>query len=204
MPEQYRIVTLVHYEPTRGTVDYIDTARVLGKLFARVRSELAKFSVSVTPAEMEQAELVSAAVKQAMMALAKTKGLALRQPEIIPIVNLLKELRTEYRRWDFKCVSESELSDEWYYNAIAPFKDLYERYVDESSDPEVLIEYMVDILAADMGAQIVKEFANPLKLFRRARFPNDKKGETFTMRVDCDHSWGATGQSYVLVIKPKE
>lgn len=204
MPEQYRIVTLVHYEPTLGTVEYIDTSRVLGRLFARVRSELAKVSIMLTVSEMDQPDLVTAAVKQAMMALVKNKALALRQPEIVPVVALLKELRTEYRRWDFKCISESELSDEWYYMAIKPFKDLYEKYVDDEFDPEVLIEFMVDILATDMAAHIVDEFTQPLKLFRRARFPNDAKGNTFTMHVDCDHSWGGGGQSYALVIKPKE
>lgn len=204
MSEQYRIVTLVHYEPTLGSVEYIDNARVLGKLLARIRSELARFSVVVTPAMMEQPVLVSAALKQAMMLLVKSKELTLRQPEIIPVETFLKELRTEYRRWDFKCMSESELSNEWYYNAIGPFKDLYERYVDDNFDPVVLIEYMVDILATDMGKHIVDEFANPITLFRRARFPADKKGTSFTMHVDCDHSWGSGGQSYVLVIKPKE
>lgn len=203
MPNNYRILTHVDYEPTLGAIEYIDTARVLGKLLTRIRSELGKFTVQVSVGEMDQPDLVKIAVKHSMMALVKSKSVSLRHPEVVPVTMMLKELRTEYRRWDFKCMSESELSNEWYYATIKPFKELYERYVDDNCDPEVLVDYMIDILAGDMSEHIVAEFQRPLAVFKRSRFPNDPKGKTFTLQVDCDHSWGG-GQSYVLVITPKE
>ena len=205
MQDTYRVVSGVNYEPSLGMVEYFDPERRLTKLLSRVRSELGRFSVQFTLAEFDNEELLLKVIKKAMMDTVVAKGVAIRMPDLVPLENFLKELRNEYRRWNFKAGFEcSEIADEWLYQAMEPFKDLYERYVDGEADPVLLIEYMVDKLAGDYTQHVRSEFANPLATFRYLHTHRAKKGEPFTLTLTVDNALMGSGLVYQMLVKLRE
>lgn len=205
MRDSYRVVALVDYNPSLGMIEYIDPERQLVRFLTRVRSELAHFvNMPVTQAECENEALLATTLKEYMMELAETRAFAVRMPEQVPLEQLLKSLRDEYRRWDFKSSYDSgNSSDDWLYQAIEPFKNLYESYVDDNADPAILIAYMVELLAKDMAHHVCQEFAEPLRLFTRMHTHQVKKGSPFNLLLSTEKALGG-GQGYFLTIKLKE
>lgn len=205
MQDTYRVVSGVNYEPSLGMVEYIDTERRLTKLLARVRSELGRFAVQFNLTEFDNDELFVQVIKKGMMDTVAAKGIAIRMPDLVPLENFLKEMRNEYRRWNFKAGFEcSEIADEWLYQAMEPFKDLYERYVDGDADPTLLIEYMVDKLANDYALHARTEFTQPLATFRYIHTHRAKKGDPFALTLTIDSALMGNGQVYQLMVKLRE
>lgn len=205
MQDTYRVVSGVNYEPSLGMVEYFDTERRLTKLLSRVRSEVGRFTVQFSLAEFDNDELLLKVIKKAMMDAVASKGIVVRMPDLVPLELFLKDLRNEYRRWNFKAGFESsEIADEWLYQTMEPFKDLYERYVDGEADPTLLIEYMVDKLAVDYVQHVRTEFANPLATFRYLHTHRAKKGDPFTLTLTVDSALMGSGQVYQLVVKLRE